>query len=121
MECYIKSLYICVKDMNRAIAFYENLLEQTVTVRDDIYSVFDINNFRLGLFAYQKMNEQHTFGSNCLPSLEVNSIEVLKNKLSKLKVVFPLTQIGGNWVAEFEDSEGNHLEITTPVNSLKEV
>jgi len=116
MDWNIKSLYLCVVDMRRAIAFYENLLEQTVTIRDDIYSMFDINGFRLGLFAYQKMNEQHTFGSNCLPSLEVSNIDDLKNKLSKLEIVFPLTQIGDNWVAEFEDSEGNHIEITTPVN-----
>jgi predicted enzyme related to lactoylglutathione lyase len=119
MNWNIKSLYLCVVDMDRAIAFYEDLLEQTVTVRDDIYSMFDINGFRLGLFAYQKMNERHTFGNNCLPSLEVNSIDVLKNKLSKLKIVFPLTQIGVNWVAEFQDSEGNHIEITTPINSVK--
>lgn len=57
MNCIIKSLYLCVKDMNRAIDFYENLFEQTVTVRDEIYSVFDINGFRLGLFAYEKVNE----------------------------------------------------------------
>ena len=115
MNWNIKSLYLCVNDMDRVIAFYEDLFEQAVTVRDDIYSVFDINGFRLGLFAYQKMNEHHTFGNNCLPSLEVSSIDDLKRKLSKLKVVFPLTQIGKNWVAEFEDSEGNHIEITTPV------
>lgn len=115
MKCSIKSLYICVKDMNRAIDFYENLLEQNVTVCDEIYSVFDVSGFRLGLFAYEKMNEYHTFGSNCLPSLEVESLEVLKHKLSKLKVVFPLKQIGNNYVAEFIDSEGNHIEITTPV------
>jgi len=50
------------------------------------------------------MNEPHTFSNNCLPSIEVNSLEILKNKLSKLKVVLPLKQIGVNWVAEFEDS-----------------
>lgn len=68
------------------------------------------------MFAYEKMNEDHTFGSNCLPSLEVSNIDVLKNKLSKLKVVFPLTKIGINWVVEFEDSEGNYIEITAPFN-----
>lgn len=57
MDCNIKSLYLCVGYMDRAIAFYEDLLEQAVTIRDNIYSVFDINGFRLGLFAYQKMNE----------------------------------------------------------------
>lgn len=62
------------------------------------------------------MDEHHTFGSNCLPSLEVSNIDVLKNKLSKLKIVFPLTRIGLNWVAEFEDSESNHIEITAPYN-----
>lgn len=101
--------------MDRAIAFYEGLFERAVTVRDDIYSVFDINGFRLGLFAYRKMNEPHTFGNNCLPSIEVSDINVLKRKLSKFKTVFPLTRIGDNWVAEFEDSEGNHIEITAPV------
>lgn len=43
MDWNIKSLYLCVEDMDRAITFYEDLLEQTVAVRDDIYSVFDIN------------------------------------------------------------------------------
>lgn len=118
MNCYMKSLYLCVSDMDRAINFYENLLEQSVTVRDEIYSVFDIHGFRMGLFAYQKVNEPHVFGSNCLPSLGVDSIDVLKRKLSELKIVFPLTQIGPNWVAEFEDSEGNHIEITAPAKNL---
>lgn len=116
MDCSIKSLYLCVKDMERSVAFYEDLFEQDVTIRDDIYSIFDINGFRLGLFAYEKMNEKHTLGSNCLPSLEVSNIDVLKNKLLKLKIIFPLTKIGMNWVAEFEDSEGNHIEITAPCN-----
>lgn len=115
LNCRIHSLYLCVKDMNRAIRFYEEFFEQPVSVRDTVYSVFDINGFRLGLFAYREMNEQHTFGSNCLPSIEVETIDVLKSKLINLKIVFPLTQIGANWVAEFEDSEGNPVEITAPV------
>lgn len=116
MDCNIKSLYLCVTDMNRAINFYEKLFDQAVTVRDEIYSVFDIHGFRLGLFAYQKMNEPHVFGSNCLPSIEVNDLDILKNKISDLKIVFPLTKIGTNWVTEFEDSEGNHIEMTAPVD-----
>lgn len=115
MECKIQSLYLCVLDMERAIDFYEEFFDQTVTERDDIYSVFDINGFRLGLFAFKKMNECHTFGSNCLPSIEVESLDFLEQKLSGLKIVFPLTQIGINWVSEFIDSEGNHIEITAPV------
>lgn len=109
----IGSLYLCVEDMERAIRFYENFFEQTVTERDDIYSVFDINGFRLGLFAYRKMNEEHTWGSNCLPSINVENIDILKQKISNLELCFPLTKIGKNWVVEFIDSEGNHIELTT--------
>ena len=114
-DMHIGSLYICVKDMDRAIRFYENFFEQQVTVRDEIYSVFQIYGFRFGLFAYEKKNEPHTFGSNCLPSIAMANVELLKEKIQDLPMVFPLTQIGPNWVAEFEDSEGNHVEVTAPV------
>lgn len=114
MECSLTSLYLCVRDMPRAIAFYETLLERGVTSRDEIYSVFEINGFRLGLFAYEKMGEAHTFGSNCLPSLGVGSLAVLTAKLKGQELCFPLTKIGGNWVAEIVDPEGNHIEMTAP-------
>ena len=115
MDCTIKSLYLCVKDMQRAITFYENFFEKTITRKDELYSVFDIKGFRLGLFAYKKVKEQHTFGTNCLPSIEVNDIDTLKKKLETVKIVFPITKIGVNWVSEFEDSEGNHIELTTRI------
>jgi hypothetical protein len=70
----INSLYVCVKDMQRAIEFYERLFKQNVTERDEIYSVFDINGFRFGLFANLKMNETKVWGNNCLPSFAVNDI-----------------------------------------------
>lgn len=119
MDCNIKSLYLCVKSMERAIAFYENFFEKSVTVKDDIYSVFDIGGFRLGLFAFEKMQEEHSYGSNCLPSIEVDNVEILRNKIAELKIVFPLKTIGENWVSEFEDSEGNHIEVTAPISTAK--
>ena len=111
----IKSLYICVDDMQRAIDFYTNFFEKEPIKNDSIYSVFDIDGFRFGLFAYKKMNEPHTFGSNCLPSIEVDNIEILKRKIEKLEICFPLTKIDNNYVVEFIDSEGNHIELTTKV------
>lgn len=114
MKCNIGSLYLCVKDMERAIKFYENFFEKEVTEKDDIYSVFDINGFRMGLFAFEKMKEEHTYGSNCLPSISVENIDVLQRKIQSLELCFPLTRIRNNWVAEFIDSEGNHIELTAP-------
>ncbi len=115
MKCSINSLYLCVDNMDRAIDFYEQLFNQKVMKRDRIYSIFNIDGFRLGLFAYKELKEEHTFGSNCLPSIEVESLDDIKKVLGNTQVVFPITQIGDNWVAEFSDSEGNHIEITTPV------
>ena len=114
MSCTITSLYICVKDMERAVHFYEEFFSQPATETDCVYSVFDINGFRFGLFAYQAMNEKHTFGSNCLPSIGFEDIHALKTKLEGKEICFPLTQIKGNCVAEFVDSEGNHIEVTAP-------
>ena len=115
MNCNIKSLYLCVTDMERAILFYESFFEYKATVKDNIYSVFDVNGFRLGLFAFEKMKETHTFGSNCLPSVSVENIDIFNKKLEGLKIIFSATKIGNNLVAEFEDSEGNHIELTTPI------
>lgn len=111
----INSLYVCVDDMERAISFYSDFFEIKPIKRDSIYSVFDVDGFHFGLFAYNEMNEEHTFGSNCLPSIEVDSLEILKNKIKDLQLCFPLTKIGDNYVVEFIDSEGNHIELTTPV------
>lgn len=115
MKIIVNSLYICVDNMERAIDFYERFLNQMVSKRDDIYSIFDINGFRLGLFAYKKVGEEHIYGSNCIPSFETESLNDLKKLLYNKKIVFPLTQIGTNWVAEICDSEGNHIEITAPI------
>lgn len=113
MELHINSLYLCVKDMDRAINFYEEFFEAKVTEKSDIYSVFNVNGFRFGLFAYEKMKEPHTFGNNCLPSISVDSLECLQEKLKDKEICFPITRINDNFVAEFIDSEGNHIEITT--------
>lgn len=115
MLCHIRSLYLCVTDMERAICFYEELLEQHVTVRDPLYSVFDVEGFRLGLFAFEKAGEQHHYGENCLPSIDFPDLDTLRRKLMEKRVVFPLRQIGSNWVSEIADSEGNHIELTAPV------
>ncbi len=113
IELTLNSLYICVKDMDRAINFYEEFFEQKVDNKDDIFSVFNINGFRFCLFNNSKVNENVTWGDNCLPSFKVNDIGKLTKKLKTLnaEIVFPLTKIKGNWVLEFKDSEGNDIEV----------
>lgn len=115
MGICLRSLYICVHDMDRALRFYEGFFERPAIVRDEVYSVFDLHGFRFGLFAYGKVGETHVFGSNCLPSIELDSLNKLKEKTDSMEKCFPLTKIGTNWVLEILDSEGNHIEVTAPV------
>lgn len=104
--------------MDRAVRFYKEFFECGVSERNDVYSVFEINGFRFGLFAYEKVGEAHSFGSNCLPSVSFPDKAQLERKLAGKEICFPLTVIGKNYVAEFVDSEGNHIEVTAPVGEV---
>ncbi|MBS4535723.1 VOC family protein [Clostridium sp. D2Q-14] len=113
LEINLNSLCICVKDMERAIKFYEKFLKQPVDKKDEVFSIFNFKGFNFCLFNNKKVNEEVTWGDNCLPSFEVSNMDMLRERLNDLNVeiIFPLTKIDGNWVLEFRDSEGNDIEI----------
>lgn len=122
IEIKLNSLYICVKDMERAIRFYEDFLQQRVYIKDEVFSIFELDGFRFCLFDNSKANEKVSWGDNCLPSFEVSDINALIERLKALnaKIVFPLTQINNNWVLEFRDSEGNDIEVYSKLKDLQE-
>ena len=107
----ITAFYICVKNIKRAISFYEKVLEQKVT--DKHKGLFVCNGIHLYLCDYYENRVPVIFGDNCLISFEVNDINVFMNKLKMLgaPITFPLTKIGNNYVLEFKDSEGNDIEV----------
>ena len=113
LEIKMGSLYICVKNMQRAVQFYETFLGQKADTVDPVFSVFDIRGFRYCLFYPDKVNESVTWGDSCLPSFEVNDIDLAFQKVTGMgcPVVFPLKQIGTNMVFECTDSEGNDIEL----------
>ncbi len=119
-EIKLNSLYLCVKDMGRAVKFYEEILQQKVT--NDRTGLFVVNGVRLCMYDYQQYNDTVVFGDNCLPSFEVNDIKAFKEKLENLQaaIVFPLTRIGDNWVLEFRDTEGNDIEVYSKYRPLEE-
>ena len=115
MNCRIDSLYIIVNDLERAVHFYEDFFERKIINKSPLGGYFNINGFRFHLFAYKEVGENHSFGSNCLPSICFESLDELKRKIYGKEICFPLTRIGNNWVAEFVDSEGNHIEVYTKI------
>jgi len=113
MKPQLEAAYICVEDMERAVAFYQWFLDRRGVKKNDSMYMFDIDGFRLFLFDYVRENEAVSYGDNCLLSFEVNNAEEMEKKLVKkgLKIVFPLKEILDNLVFEFEDTEGNHIEV----------
>lgn len=116
MKPTLNSAYICVRDMDRAITFWERFLERKITVRDTLLSRFDVGKFRLLLFDPKAAGETVTYGDNCLLSFKIADMDGLKKKLKALgaKIIYPKTKIGNNWVMEFRDCEGNDVEVYTP-------
>lgn len=115
----LNSFYLCVTDLQRAVNFYEQLLNQKVGAD----GFFIINGIRMMLFDYQSVNDDRiVFGHNCLPSFEVNDIKAFMEKLAQLNapIIFPCTQIGNNWVLEFKDSEGNPIEVYSKYQPFEE-
>ena len=118
MRPKLESAYIAVENTNRAINFYEWFLERKAAKKGESLYLFDVNGFRLFLFDHNKENEEVKYGDNCLLSFEVDDAEKIKEKIEErnLKIIFPLTKILDNMVFEFEDPEGNHLEVFSKVS-----
>ena len=117
LQMKLNSAYLCVKDMDRAIKFYERFLNQKADVKDKVFSKFYFKGFRLCLFNPKEVNEKVVYGDNCLLSFEVNDINSLIKKLKRLRIeiVYPLTKISNNWILEFRDTEGNDIEVYSKV------
>lgn len=118
MKLTIHSLYICVKDMRRALAFYEEFLGLKPETADAVFSVFSIEGFRYCLFQPALVNEYAVWGDSCLPSFETDDIQAALKKVTEMgrPIVFPLKRIGENMVFEFTDTEGNDIEVYGRVN-----
>ena len=120
MKPKLESAYICVEDMERAVGFYQWFLGRRGVTKGDSLYMFDLDGFRLFLFDYAKENETVKYGDNCLLSFEVEDAEALEEKLVRRgqKIVFPLKKILNNIVFEFEDTEGNHIEVYSKIEKL---
>lgn len=113
MKAKLQSAYISVEKVERALEFYEWFLERPAAKKGDSLYLFNIDGFRLFLFDHNTENEKIQYGDNCLLSFEVEDAEKIKTQIKArgLKIVFPLKKIIDNFVFEFQDPEGNHIEV----------
>ena len=113
-------VYVSVKDMDRAISFYEDLLGMKVAHREkNQWADFDLGNgCYLGLIDPTIIAEKRIVGNNALPVFWAENVDEVFEKVKKwnVKVSFPPQDLAFTtyryYCFECEDTEGNLIEIT---------
>ncbi|HED38528.1 MAG TPA: hypothetical protein ENI76_09850 [Ignavibacteria bacterium] len=112
MKPRIKAIYITVKDMDRAVKFYEDIFDIEVSSKDKRRSSFEFENISFLLFDSNITGEKVSIGNNVVPNIEVEGInkmlEFVKNK--GYKTVMPMEKIGQYLIFQIKDTEGNIIE-----------
>lgn len=109
----VNSLYVAVKDRQRAKEFYQNIIfERKPSLETDRFVFFDIDGFLFGLFDPVVTGEKVQYGNNTVPTIEVDDINSLYDRLTKvgLKIVLSLQEVNETKIFQVEDSESNVLE-----------
>jgi len=86
MKPQIKAIYICVKDMDRAVKFYEGIFDKDVSSYNERMSSFKFDNISFLLFDPSIDNEEVTFGNNVIPNIEVDDIQEMINFVKKNEI-----------------------------------
>ena len=112
MKPQIKAIYIAVKDMNRAIKFYESIFERKISSKDKRMSSFNFKNIIFLLFNPKIDKEKISYGNNIVPNIEVQDINKMLKliKSKKCRIVLPLQKINKYILFQAKDTEGNIIE-----------
>jgi predicted enzyme related to lactoylglutathione lyase len=112
MKPQIKAMYVAVKDMDRAVKFYEYIFDVKVSLKDERMSSFDFDNISFLLYNPALDGEEVSNGNNVVPNIEVEDInkmlELAKNKGGV--IVMPLEKIEKYQIFQIKDTEGNVIE-----------
>jgi len=112
MKPQIKAIYVSVKNMNRAVKFYEDIFDIKVSSSNKRMSSFNFDNISFLLFNPNIDSETVSSGNNVVPNIEVEDV----NKMLKLvkdkgcKIVMPLEKIDKYLIFQIKDTEGNVIE-----------
>lgn len=112
-------MYFAVNDMERSIEFYSRLFRKAPVTKSEYFAEFGLGEMRLGLLHVSRYGHPLVRGNNCVPTIEVQNIEVERTRIQRLteRVVGEVRSVGLYDLFEFTDPDGNVLEFYSTTNS----
>jgi predicted enzyme related to lactoylglutathione lyase len=111
----LRYVIVNVRDIDRARAFYTRFLNvQPTKIEGNRMVVFDMQNIKVGLYnpvADGKSLDNYTWGDNCHASFGVDDVESELKRVSEFAEIKSHERIDNHDWFEFNDSEGNLLEV----------
>lgn len=118
MTSGVATVWVPVDDMARAVEFYSNVLEFSVSKQTDEWSEIDANGLTIGLNAREGTAHSHDGGA-VITFQPDSSIDDEYQKLIDRGVNFTGEISDHPWgrIAPFKDTEGNDLQLYSPPSS----
>ena len=112
------SVYVSVKDMDRAVDFYEKLFGKKADSLSERYSEFHFENIGLGLYNPSVDGDRAVYGTNCVINFEIEDAEKEYERIKKIapKIDDEIMDLGEMNLFQFKDTEGNLLEVYAQKN-----
>lgn len=112
----IATVWLPVEDMARALQFYEETMNLTVTSAGDDWSEIDANGLTIGLNAREATHPSGSGGAviSFQPDVELYQ-EVVRLTEAGVQFAGDVAQHSWGRVATFKDTEGNDLQLYEPL------
>ena len=111
----VAAVWVPVTDMRRALEFYEDALELSVTERDDDWSALDANGVMVGLNGSPEETPQGDGGALIAfqPEGELED-EVERLKARGVEFADGISEHPWGRIVPFKDPDGNDLQLYAP-------
>lgn len=113
----LDALYVVVRDMDAARAFYTTLFDRPPTLIDDRFSGFDLGGVLFGLLNASAFREPVdtrglTYGNNCVANILVTDLDVEYRRIGRLDPpeLTKIQETGAYRLFQVQDRDGNRVE-----------